>query len=145
MIFEPNYEIELKSGLDKIIKVIGVGGAGGNAMLTMYNQGMRDVDFVACNTDLQVLNQFPEDIVKIQLGPKISGGLGAGTDPEVGRLAALESEEAIREIMKGSTKMVFITAGMGGGTGTGAAPEIARIARELELLTIGVVTDHFRH
>ncbi|MBX2952872.1 MAG: cell division protein FtsZ [Leadbetterella sp.] len=145
MIFEPNYEIELKSGLDKIIKVIGVGGAGGNAMLTMYNQGMRDVDFVACNTDLQVLNQFPEDIVKIQLGPKISGGLGAGTDPEVGRLAALESEEAIREIMKGSTKMVFITAGMGGGTGTGAAPEIARIARELELLTIGVVTDPFRH
>lgn len=145
MIFEPNYEIQLKSDLDKIIKVIGVGGAGCNAMLTMYNQGMRDVDFVACNTDQQVLNQFPDDVVKIQLGAELTKGLGAGTDWEVGRDAALESEEAIRGVLGAPTEMVFITAGMGGGTGTGAAPEIARVARELGRLTIGVVTDPFRH
>ena len=145
MIFEPNYEIQLKSNLDKIIKVIGVGGAGCNAMLNMYNQGMRDVDFVACNTDQQVLNQFPEDVVKIQLGAELTKGLGAGTHWEVGRDAALESEEAIRGVMGAPTEMVFITAGMGGGTGTGAAPEIARVARELGRLTIGVVTDPFRH
>jgi len=145
MIFEPNYEIQLKSGLDKIIKVIGVGGAGCNAMLNMYNQGMRDVDFVACNTDQQVLNQFPDDVVKIQLGAELTKGLGAGTHWEVGRDAALESEEAIRGVMGAPTEMVFITAGMGGGTGTGAAPEIARVARELGRLTIGVVTDPFRH
>ncbi|WP_367915621.1 cell division protein FtsZ [Leadbetterella sp. DM7] len=145
MIFEPNYEIQLKSNLNKIIKVIGVGGAGCNAMLNMYNHGMRDVDFVACNTDQQVLNQFPEDVVKIQLGAELTKGLGAGTHWEVGRDAALESEEAIRGVMGAPTEMVFITAGMGGGTGTGAAPEIARVARELGRLTIGVVTDPFRH
>ena len=145
MIFEPNYELDLKSGLNKIIKVIGVGGAGCNAMLNMYNQGMRDVDFVACNTDQQVLNQFPDDVVKIQLGAQLTKGLGAGTHWEVGRDAALESEEAIRTVMGVPTEMVFITAGMGGGTGTGAAPEIARVARELGRLTIGVVTDPFRH
>lgn len=145
MIFEPKYELQLKSNLNKIIKVIGVGGAGCNAMLNMYNQGMRDVDFVACNTDQQVLNNFPEDVVKIQLGAELTKGLGAGTHWEVGRDAALESEEAIRGVMTEPTEMVFITAGMGGGTGTGAAPEIARVARELGRLTIGVVTDPFRH
>jgi cell division protein FtsZ len=145
MIFEPKYELELKSNLNKIIKVIGVGGAGCNAMLNMYNQGMRDVDFVACNTDQQVLNNFPDDVVKIQLGAELTKGLGAGTHWEVGRDAALESEEAIRSVMGDPTEMVFITAGMGGGTGTGAAPEIARVARELGRLTIGVVTDPFRH
>ncbi len=145
MIFEPNYELQLKSNLDKIIKVIGVGGAGCNAMLNMYHQGMRDVDFVACNTDQQVLGHLPDEIVKIQLGAELTKGLGAGTHWEVGRDAALESEEAIRGVLGAPTEMVFITAGMGGGTGTGAAPEIARVARELGRLTIGVVTDPFRH
>ncbi len=145
MIYEPNYELELKSKLEKIIKVIGVGGAGCNAMLNMYNQGMRDVDFIACNTDQQVLNQFPDDVIKIQLGAELTKGLGAGTHWEVGRDAALESEEAIRAVLASPTEMVFITAGMGGGTGTGAAPEIARMARDLNRLTIGVVTDPFRH
>lgn len=145
MIYEANYELDIVSNLNKIIKVIGVGGAGCNAMLNMYNQGMREVDFIACNTDYQVLNQFPEDVTKIQIGSQLTRGLGAGTDWQVGRAAALESEESIREVLKDPTEMVFITAGMGGGTGTGAAPEIARIARELGRLTIGVVTDPFRH
>lgn len=145
MIYEPKYEMELNSKINKIIKVIGVGGAGCNAMLNMYNQGMRDVDFVACNTDAQVLTMFPDDVIKIQLGAKLTKGLGAGTNWEVGRDAALESEEAIEEVLGPPTEMVFITAGMGGGTGTGAAPEIARIAKKLNRLTIGVVTDPFRH
>lgn len=145
MLFEPKYELNLKSRMDKIIKVVGVGGAGCNAMLNMYNQGMTEVDFIACNTDHQILKELPEDIVKIQIGAQLTSGLGAGTYWRVGKEAALESEEAIRAALAKPTEMVFVTAGMGGGTGTGAAPEIARMAKDLGCLTIGVVTDPFRH
>ncbi|HLO44868.1 MAG TPA: cell division protein FtsZ [Leadbetterella sp.] len=131
--------------MEKIIKVIGVGGGGGNAMLNMYNQGMHDVDFVACNTDAQALKQFPEDVIQLQLGAELTKGLGAGTDWKVGKQAAIESEKSINDILADPTEMVFITAGMGGGTGTGAAPEIARYAKSKNRLTIGVVTDPFRH
>ncbi|MCQ2113970.1 MAG: cell division protein FtsZ [Bacteroidaceae bacterium] len=122
-----------------IIKVIGVGGGGGNAVNHMYREGIHDVSFVLCNTDNQALNdsQVP---VKIQLG---SEGLGAGNKPEKARDAALESEDAIRNMLNDGTKMVFITAGMGGGTGTGAAPVIARISREMNILTVGIVTIPF--
>jgi cell division protein FtsZ len=145
MILEPNYELEFKSNLPNIIKVIGVGGAGGNALLNMYHQGVHDVNFIACNTDAQALKQFPADVTKIQLGAELTKGLGAGTNWEVGQQAAVESEKSIIEILKEPTEMVFITAGMGGGTGTGAAPEIAKYAKAKNKLTIGVVTDPFRH
>ncbi|MDR2361753.1 MAG: cell division protein FtsZ [Prevotellaceae bacterium] len=124
-----------------IIKVIGVGGGGSNAVNYMYTTGIKNVDFVVCNTDAQSLAISPVPY-KIQLG---STGLGAGCDPERGRKAAEESEDKIRTLLSDNTKMVFITAGMGGGTGTGAAPVIARIAREMKLLTVGVVTVPFRH
>ena len=139
------YKIEFNSKMEKIIKVIGVGGGGGNAMLNMYNQGMHDVDFVACNTDAQALKQFPDDVIQLQLGAELTKGLGAGTDWKVGKQAAIESEKSINDILADPTEMVFITAGMGGGTGTGAAPEIARYAKAKNRLTIGVVTDPFRH
>lgn len=145
MVLEPKYKIEFKSSMEKIIKVIGVGGGGGNAMLNMYNQGMHDVDFVACNTDAQALKQFPADVIQLQLGAELTKGLGAGTDWKVGKQAAIESEKSINDILADPTEMVFITAGMGGGTGTGAAPEIARYAKTKNRLTIGVVTDPFRH
>jgi cell division protein FtsZ len=145
MILEPTHSLEFKSNLPKIIKVIGVGGGGGNAMLNMHEQGVHDVDFVACNTDKQALKQFPDDVLRIQLGAELTKGLGAGTDWKVGKQAAIESEKSINEILEDPTEMVFITAGMGGGTGTGAAPEIARYARAKNRLTIGVVTDPFRH
>ena len=145
MILEPNYILDFKSDMKKIIKVIGVGGGGGNAMLNMYHQGVHDVDFVACNTDAQALKQFPEDVIKLQLGPELTKGLGAGTDWKVGKQAAIESEKSINDLLEDPTEMVFITAGMGGGTGTGAAPEIARYAKSKKRLTIGVVTDPFRH
>jgi cell division protein FtsZ len=145
MVLEPKYKIEFKSSMEKIIKVIGVGGGGGNAMLNMYNQGMHDVDFVACNTDAQALKQFPDDVIQLQLGAELTKGLGAGTDWKVGKQAAIESEKSINDILADPTEMVFITAGMGGGTGTGAAPEIARYAKSKNRLTIGVVTDPFRH
>jgi cell division protein FtsZ len=145
MILETNYELEYTSNLPKIIKVIGVGGGGGNAMLNMYNQGLHDVNFVACNTDAQALKQFPADVTQIQLGAELTKGLGAGTDWKVGKQAAIESEKSINDVLSDPTEMVFITAGMGGGTGTGAAPEIARFARAKNRLTIGVVTDPFRH
>ncbi len=145
MIYPSKYKLDVNSKHDKIIKVIGVGGAGGNAVLNLFNQGMADVDYVVCNTDLQVLDRFPEEMVKIQLGAKLTKGLGAGTDWEVGRDAAKESESTIKEVLENPTEMVFITAGMGGGTGTGAAPEIAKYARELGRLTIGIVTDPFSH
>jgi len=145
MVLEPKYKIEFKSSMEKIIKVIGVGGGGGNAMLNMYNQGMHDVDFVACNTDAQALKQFPADVIQLQLGAELTKGLGAGTDWKVGKQAAIESENSINDILADPTEMVFITAGMGGGTGTGAAPEIARYAKTKNRLTIGVVTDPFRH
>ncbi len=127
----------------RIIKVIGVGGGGGNAVKTMYRQGIRDVSFVLANTDSQALAE--SDIpIKLQLGKKITNGLGAGNDPEVARAAAEESIEDIRTMFRDETKMVFITAGMGGGTGTGAAPVIARCAKDMGILTVGIVTIPFK-
>ncbi len=126
-----------------IIKVIGVGGGGGNAVNQMYRQGIKDVDFLVCNTDVQALANSPVPD-KMQLGSVATRGLGAGCNPEQGRKAAMESIDKIKEALEGSTEMVFITAGMGGGTGTGAAPVIAEIAREMGLLTVAVVTLPFR-
>lgn len=127
----------------KIIKVIGVGGGGGNAVKHMYQEGIHDVTFALCNTDLQALRQS-EIPVKIQLGPKTTQGLGAGNDPKVAREAAEESIEEIRNLLNDGTQMVFVTAGMGGGTGTGAAPVIARVSKDLGILTVGIVTIPFR-
>ena len=126
-----------------IIKVIGVGGGGCNALNEMFKQGIVDVEFMICNTDLQSLktNNVPE---KLRLGTDITKGLGAGCDPERGRTAATESIDEIKKSLEGDTEMVVITAGMGGGTGTGAAPVIAKIAKEMGKLTIGVVTLPFR-
>lgn len=126
----------------KIIKVIGVGGGGGNAVTHMYREGIHDVTFVLCNTDNQALAESPVP-VKLQLGRNITQGLGAGNRPERAREAAEESIEDIRNELNDGTKMVFITAGMGGGTGTGAAPVIARIAKEMDILTVGIVTIPF--
>lgn len=126
----------------KIIKVIGVGGGGSNAVNHMFRKGIHDVSFVVCNTDNQALAKSPVP-VKIQLGKSITGGLGAGNQPNVAFEAAEESEEEIRKELNDDTKMVFITAGMGGGTGTGAAPVIARIAKEMDILTVGIVTIPF--
>ena len=125
-----------------IIKVIGVGGGGSNAVNHMYRQGITDVTFVVCNTDNQALASSPVPI-KIQLGVGTTEGLGAGAVPEKARTAAEEDIERIREVLKDNTKMVFITAGMGGGTGTGASPVVARVARELGILTVGIVTIPF--
>ncbi|NCX95016.1 MAG: cell division protein FtsZ [Chitinophagia bacterium] len=122
-----------------IIKVVGVGGGGGNAVNHMYNSGMKGVDFIICNTDLQALQASPVT-QKIQLGPNETEGLGAGATPEVGRKATEESIDEIRNLLKENTKMAFITAGMGGGTGTGGAPVIAAVCRELKLLTVAIVT-----
>ena len=131
-------EIEFK----KIIKVIGVGGGGNNAINHMYNQNIKGVSFVVCNTDLQALRA--SDVpTKVLLGPNITHGLGAGNIPEKAKLAAEESTEEIGKLFDDETKMVFITAGMGGGTGTGAAPVVAKIAREHGVLTIGIVTIPF--
>ena len=124
-----------------MIKVIGVGGGGGSAINRMIENDVQGVEFIAMNTDAQVLRLSKAD-VRLQLGKMLTRGLGAGANPEVGRQAALESEDEIREILS-DTDMVFITAGMGGGTGTGAAPVIARIAREMGCLTIGIVTKPF--
>ena len=123
-----------------IIKVIGVGGGGGNAVNHMYKEGIHDVSFVLCNTDAQALNDSPVP-VHLQLGKE---GLGAGNKPAKAREAAEESLESVRKMLNDGTKMAFITAGMGGGTGTGAAPVIARISKELGILTVGVVTKPFR-
>jgi len=134
------HDIEIPSEKrNNIIKVIGVGGGGSNAVEHMYITKIQDVDFVVCNTDLQALNDNKVP-TKLQLGAILTEGLGAGTEPEQGRLAALESEAQIKALLQSETKMVFITAGMGGGTGTGAAPEIARIAKELDILTVAIVT-----
>lgn len=121
-----------------IIKVVGVGGGGGNAVNHMYREGISDVAFCVCNTDAKALEGSPVPI-KLQLGE----GLGAGNRPEVARAAALESADRIRQMLSDGTKMVFITAGMGGGTGTGAAPVIAKIAHEMDILTVGIVTIPF--
>lgn len=125
-----------------IIKVVGVGGGGGNAVNHMFNAGIRDVSYLICNTDQQVLYASPIPD-KLQLGPETTHGLGAGNKPTVACKAAEESEADIRQALGDSTKMVFITAGMGGGTGTGAAPVIARIARSMDILTVGIVTIPF--
>lgn len=124
---------------DSIIKVIGVGGGGGNAVNHMFKEGIHDVNFVVCNTDKQALNDSPVP-VHLQLGKE---GLGAGNKPEKGREAAEESKDVIKNMLDDGTKMTFITAGMGGGTGTGAAPVIARISKELGILTVGIVTIPF--
>jgi cell division protein FtsZ len=125
-----------------IIKVIGVGGGGSNAVNRMILAGIRGVDFIAVNTDLQVLKESPAQ-TRIQIGEKISKGLGVGGKPDIGRKAAEENIEGLKDVIKGSD-LVFVTAGMGGGTGTGAAPIIAQIAREMDILTVGVVTKPFR-
>jgi cell division protein FtsZ len=136
-----SYKFDLPKHHKSIIKVIGVGGGGSNAVNHMYRQGIKDVEFVVANTDLQALNASPIPH-KLQLGANLTEGLGCGANPEVGRAAAMESKELIREFLVG-TKMVFVTAGMGGGTGTGAAPVIARIAKDMDILTVGIVTVPF--
>jgi cell division protein FtsZ len=134
---------DLPKNQSNVIKVIGVGGGGSNAINHMFQQGIKGVDFVICNTDAQALQNsgVPN---KIQLGVNLTEGLGAGANPDVGEQAALESLEDIRRMLDSNTKMVFITAGMGGGTGTGAAPIIAKMARELDILTVGIVTMPFQ-
>jgi cell division protein FtsZ len=129
----------LEHANSSIIKVIGVGGGGCNAVKNMYEEGIEGVTFLVCNTDAQAMQNNPVP-VRIQLGVTLTQGRGAGNLPEQGEQAAIENLDDIRNMLEGTTKMVFITAGMGGGTGTGAAPVIARLARELEILTIAVVT-----
>jgi len=135
-------QFELPQEESSIIKVIGVGGGGSNAVNHMFRLGIKGVDFIVCNTDKQALGKSPVPY-KIQLGNSLTRGLGAGAKPEVGRDSALESIEEIKAILKDNTEMVFITAGLGGGTGTGAAPVIASIAKELGILTVGIVTIPF--
>jgi len=137
-----SYSFDIPKHHKSIIKVIGVGGGGSNAVNHMYNQGIRDVEFIICNTDAQALTTSPVPN-RLQIGEHLTQGLGAGANPEKGMNAALESKEDIRDLLSDSTKMVFITAGMGGGTGTGAAPVIARVARDLGILTVGIVTVPF--
>jgi cell division protein FtsZ len=135
-------EFDLPKDTSSIIKVIGVGGGGSNAVNHMYGMGIVGVDFIVCNTDRQALDISPVPY-KIQLGPSLTEGRGAGAIPEIGKNAAIENIEEIRDLMSKGTKMVFVTAGMGGGTGTGAAPVIAQVARELGILTVGIVTVPF--
>ncbi len=139
---EPLFHFDLPRDQSSIIKVFGVGGGGSNAVNHMYDLGIIGVNFVVCNTDSQSLDtsRIPN---KIQLGPALTQGLGAGAKPEVGMKAAEESVESLKELLSKNTKMVFVTAGMGGGTGTGAAPVVARIAREMGVLTVGIVTTPF--
>jgi cell division protein FtsZ len=134
-----NEIFDIPKDMNSIIKVIGVGGGGSNAVNFMFNQGIKGVDFVVCNTDRQALDISPVPY-KIQLGKTLTEGRGAGMLPEVGMNAAFENIEDLREILSKNTKMVFVTAGMGGGTGTGAAPVIAQVAKELGILTVGIVT-----
>jgi len=135
-------QFELPQEESSIIKVIGVGGGGSNAVNHMFRLGIKGVDFIICNTDKQALEKSPVPH-KIQLGNSLTRGLGAGAKPEVGRDSALESIEEIKALLKDNTEMVFITAGLGGGTGTGAAPVIASVAKELGILTVGIVTIPF--
>lgn len=137
-----NITFDLPKNQSNVIKVIGVGGGGSNAINHMFQQGIKGVDFVICNTDAQALDNSPVPN-KIQLGVRETEGLGAGADPEVGRKAAEESFDEIRALLDTNTKMVFITAGMGGGTGTGAAPIIAKQAKDMGILTVGIVTSPF--
>jgi len=135
-------KFDLPKNQSNIIKVIGVGGGGSNAVTHMYKQGIKGVDFIICNTDAQAMESSPIPM-KIQLGTNLTSGLGAGAIPSVGRNAALEDADNIRQILSDGTKMLFVTAGLGGGTGTGAAPVIAEISKELGILTVGIVTIPF--
>jgi cell division protein FtsZ len=143
MFEQNNYKFEIPKQHKSIIKVIGVGGGGSNAVNHMFFQGIKDVEFVVCNTDQQALNSSPVPY-KLQIGTNLTEGLGCGANPEVGRNAAIESKEMIREMLDDGTRMVFITAGMGGGTGTGAAPVIAKIAKDMDILTVGIITMPFQ-
>lgn len=138
-----NISFDLPKSQSNVIKVIGVGGGGSNAINHMFKQGIKGVDFIVCNTDSQALQNSSVPF-KIQLGANLTEGLGAGANPEVGQQAALESIPEIEKMLDGNTKMVFITAGMGGGTGTGAAPVIAQLAKERDILTVGIVTVPFQ-
>lgn len=138
-----NITFDLPKNQSNVIKVIGVGGGGSNAINFMYQQGIKGVDFIICNTDAQALENSTVPN-KVQLGANLTEGLGAGANPDVGEKAALESTQEIRELLANQTKMLFITAGMGGGTGTGAAPVIAKMAKELNILTVGIVTMPFQ-
>src|SRR5210317_646117 len=133
---------DLPKNQSNVIKVIGVGGGGSNAINHMFQSGINGVDFVVCNTDSQALQNSPVPN-KIQLGLSLTEGLGAGANPDVGEKAAIESQEEVKAMLETNTKMVFITAGMGGGTGTGAAPIIAKHAKDLDILTVGIVTTPF--
>src|ERR1700752_4075285 len=135
-------QFELPQEESSIIKVIGVGGGGSNAVNHMFRLGIKGVDFIICNTDKQALGKSPVPH-KIQLGNSLTRGLGAGAKPEIGRDFALESIDEIKNLLKDNTEMVFITAGLGGGTGTGAAPIIASVAKEMGILTVGIVTIPF--
>ena len=135
-------DFDMPKNRSNVIKVIGVGGGGGNAVNHMFRTKIEGVDFFICNTDVQALDNSPIPN-KIQLGVDLTGGLGVGANPEIGEKAALENTEEIKSMLGGLTKMIFITAGMGGGTGTGAAPIIAKYARELDILTVGIVTIPF--
>jgi cell division protein FtsZ len=137
------FSFDLPKNQSNVIKVIGVGGGGSNAINHMFKQGIKGVDFIVCNTDSQALESSPVPN-KIQLGVNLTEGLGAGANPEVGQQAALESIDDIEKMLDNNTKMVFITAGMGGGTGTGAAPVIAQLAKERDILTVGIVTIPFQ-
>ncbi len=137
-----DFTFDIPTQSRSIIKVIGVGGGGSNAVKHMHKQGIKDVEFIICNTDRQALESSTVPN-KLQIGVDLTEGLGAGAKPERGRQAALESREQIRELLSNGTKMLFITAGMGGGTGTGAAPVIAQVAQELNILTVGIVTAPF--
>jgi cell division protein FtsZ len=140
---EITVKFDIPKEQESIIKVIGVGGGGSNAVNHMYRQGIRGVDFIICNTDQQALDASPIP-TKIQLGSTLTEGRGAGAIPEVGKNAAIENIEELKKILANNTKMVFVTAGMGGGTGTGAAPVIAKAAKELGILTVGIVTVPFK-
>ena len=137
-----NFTLQKSKGTE--IKVIGVGGGGGNAINHMFKLGIRDVDFVICNTDAQALDASPV-LNRVQLGESLTEGRGAGNKPEVGRDAAIENIEDVKKALANNTKMVFITAGMGGGTGTGGAPVIAKACQEAGYLTVGIVTIPFRN
>jgi cell division protein FtsZ len=135
-------QFEMLKDKSSIIKVIGVGGGGGNAVNHMYKQGITGVDFIICNTDAQALELSPIPN-KVQLGASLTEGMGAGSIPEVGKNSAIENIDDIKQILGSHTKMLFITAGMGGGTGTGASPIIAKAAKEMDILTVGIVTTPF--
>jgi cell division protein ftsZ len=138
-----NLTFDLPKNAENLIKVIGVGGGGGNAVNYMYKQNIKGVDYIICNTDRQALDKSPI-VNKIHLGIELTEGLGAGSNPEVGEQSAMESIEEIKAMLGTNTKMAFITAGMGGGTGTGAAPIIAKICRDMGILTVGIVTSPFK-